>query len=308
MAEKRTSGAKSLILPFSLILAAIVIIIVFLGIFTIAKGPAIREKEFEFSVTYEYKGQEKTLDGTVKCTFSHIDYSLGENEIYWDYEVTYSGKENDETAYFIFDSEDESIYLNLNFDPEYLMGMPGYVLPEDGLSNIPYATYYDKKGENMEYTDTTILAEKGFVMKSWDYPEPIENSLKSYRMSTVDRSFALPMAIIAALALAGCIIFVKKDANAVQKPIDRISTIFNFIIGFAGIPFLTLVASLIDINGDASDPISQMIIFLPALTALTLAAAISLRRKGFSLAGMVLQFVGPALLVILMVADFAVYM
>lgn len=305
---KASSRIKGLILPFVCIIAAIVVIAVFISLFTVAKAPVIKEKEFNYSVSYEYNGEATKLTGTVKCKLSNIDYSFGEYEIFWDYDVTYLGKDSNDAVFFILDNEDESIYLTLNFDPAYLMGNPGYELPEDGLSNIPYATYYDKKVENMESTETALLAEKGFVMKGWDYPTPIENSLETCRMSTLDRSFAIPMAMIAVLALVACVIFVKKDANAVQKPIDRISKIFNFIVGFAGIPFLTLAASMIDINGDAKDPVSQIIIFLPTITALALAAAISLRRKGFSVAGMVLQFVGPALLVVLMMVDFVIYM
>lgn len=305
---KSSTKIKGLILPLACIIATVIAIAIFIGIFTVAKAPVVKEKEFNYSVSYEYNGEASELTGTVKCKFSHVDYSLGEYEIYWDCDVTYYDKDSNDAVFFILDNEDESIYLTLNFDPAYLMGNPGYELPEDGLSNIPYATYYDKKVENMESTETALLAEKGFVMKGWEYPTPIENSLETYRMSTIDRSFAIPMVIIAAFAILACVVFVKKDKNVVQKPIDRISKIFNFIIGFAGIPFLTLAASMIDINGDAKDPISQIIIFLPALTALTLAAAISLRRKGFSVAGMVLQFVGPALLVVLMMIDFVTYM
>ena len=45
----------------------------------------------------------------------------------------------------------------------------------------------------------------------------------------------------------------------------------------------------------------QMSMCVPALTAFTVAASVSLRRRGFTKSGFFLQFIGPVLFVLLFI-------
>ena len=70
--------------------------------------------------------------------------------------------------------------------------------------------------------------------------------------------------------------------------------IFNFIIGFTVIPFVTVLAIFIDIEGGGPELYYQTLYFIPAFLVLCTAASVALRRKGFSKGAFIMQFVGPA--------------
>ncbi len=92
------------------------------------------------------------------------------------------------------------------------------------------------------------------------------------------------------------IIFVKKEEGLRYKAIDKTSTVLSFIICFTVLPFVTLVASFIDINGGSPELHHQMLYFFPVAIVLCIAASVSLRRKGYGKASLISCLAGPAAL------------
>ena len=56
--------------------------------------PEVTKGEFPFSLTYEYKGETKTLSGVFECEYSGSTTIHGEHSRYWDEEIKYENPEN----------------------------------------------------------------------------------------------------------------------------------------------------------------------------------------------------------------------
>ena len=89
------------------------------------------------------------------------------------------------------------------------------------------------------------------------------------------------------------IVFVKKDKDVVYETLDKVGIILNFADGFIVLPLFSIAAWLIQAFPTGPDWVYQMYYFDPVIIALSLAASIALRRKGFSKLGFIIQFVGP---------------
>ena len=61
---------KKLLFPTIILVVAIMAIAVYSVCSSIAKKPTVTEGEFPFSITYEYKGETKTLSGVLECEYS----------------------------------------------------------------------------------------------------------------------------------------------------------------------------------------------------------------------------------------------
>lgn len=119
----KTKGLSS-----AMIFLAITMIIYLVAtlLFCYTTKPEVSEGEFPFSITYEYKGETKTLSGILTCQYSGSYTIQGEHHRYWDGEVTYDNPESVENP-FVVDQNDElqttlSIYENM--DSGYFMGDP----------------------------------------------------------------------------------------------------------------------------------------------------------------------------------------
>ena len=55
-------------------------------IFCYTTKPEVTTGEFPFSITYEYKGETKTLSGVLECEYSGSYTILNEHNRYWDYD------------------------------------------------------------------------------------------------------------------------------------------------------------------------------------------------------------------------------
>ena len=104
----------------------------------------------------------------------------------------------------------------------------------------------------------------------------------------------LPALLIALLALIITIIFVKKEKELKYKAIDIVSIVINFIISFTLIPFVSILAFFIDIEGGGPELYYQILYFIPALSVLCVAASVALRRKGYGAKSLIAELIGPA--------------
>ena len=81
-------------------------------LFCYTTKPEITNHEFPFSITYEYKGETKTLSGIFECEYSGSNTIHGEHRRYWEGESRYINPVNPENPHII--EENEEIVENEN--------------------------------------------------------------------------------------------------------------------------------------------------------------------------------------------------
>ena len=280
--------SKRLFLPTIILLVAVMAMGVSSVIMSIAKKPTVTEGEFPFSITYELDGETKTIQDVYAV---HYDGNAGYNDTKTRCYVGKIGNLGEGDVMYSLKKEGNTrIELATNLHAEYLMGDPEFDY-FDGGAFEPQIFYYDE--QEVEYCDEETLAAHGVKLVSFEYPTPIENSFVFSHISIFSNVVIWPTLLLAFLALLLIIIFVNKEKDFVRKPIDVVSTVFNFIIIFIAVPFITFFAWFLDISGDNNHIINQTLYFVPALTVLGVAASVALRRKGYSKSALVVKFTGP---------------
>ena len=145
--------------------------------------PKVKEGRFNFSVTYEIKGEEKTYSGVYVCKYDGAYKTLAGEGIDWEGYVE-NGEENGVMS--IQTNEDGIIYIDFYFVPEYFMGDPDAIL-FDVPAPALYMVYHDDDPDSASYeTDQEILATNyGVRLISYKYPDPIENAFEE-KLTFVD--------------------------------------------------------------------------------------------------------------------------
>ena len=285
-----------LFLPTIILVLAVVITAVSVIIAGISLKPVVTESEFPFSITYELDGETVTINDVYK-----VHYNDDEAYKYREYIGEIQDKKEDNTYYILKTEENGRIELWTQFYADYLMGDPEY----DYFDEEPFEPriyYYDE--HETEFRDEETLAEHGVKLISFEYPEPIKNSLRFSHIVMPEDGVTLPSIIIAFLAMIATLIFVKKDTDYLRKPINIITIVFNFIIGFIVFPFFTTFAGLLNALGDVGDVMNLIIYLLPALTILCITASIGLRRKLYGKSALAVQFISPAVFVIIIIISY----
>jgi hypothetical protein len=259
----------------------------------IALKPKVTEGEFPFSITYELDGETVTIKDVYKV---HYEKLGGYKSRVYSGEIGNRGEDN--TIYNLKKDDVGRVELWTHFHPDYLMGDSEYDYYDDEAFE-PKIYYYD--AQETESHDEETLAEHGVKLISFDYPEPIKNSLRFSHMVMPEAEVVLPSMIIAFLALIATLIFVKKDQDYVRKPINIVTIVFNFIIGLIVLPFFTVIAGLLNALGDVGDVMNLITYLLPALTILGLTASIGLRRKLYGKSALAVQFISAAVFAIIMI-------
>ena len=291
---------KKLFLPAIILAAAILVTAVYSVISSIAFKPTVTEGEFPFSITYQLDGETVTIDEVYKARYVRNDgYADTKSRVYAG-EIGNMGEGN--TVYTLKQDANSRIELWTRLYPDYLMGDPNYDYFNDEAF-APSIYYYDS--EEIEYHDEETLAEQGVKLISFTYPSPIENGFAFSHISYLSGSVVLPALLIALLALIATIIFVKKEKGLKYKAIDVISIILNCIIGSVYIGIVTVLALLIDIEGGGPELYYQAFYFIPALSMLCIMASVALRRKGYGVKSLIVQFAGPAVFAVYLIAVYA---
>ena len=65
------------------------------------------------------------------------------------------------------------------------------------------------------------------------------------------------------------------------------------------VPFLAIMAMLTDIIGSDGDFWQQIIYLVPTISLLSIAVSVTLRRRGYSKSGFIVQLIGPAIFIII---------
>ena len=288
---------KKLFLPTIILVVAIFVTLVFSIISCIAKKPVVTEGEFPFSITYELDGKTKTISDVYKVHYVRNDgYADTKSRVYAG-ELKSSGE--DDTLYTLKKDDNGRIELWTHFYADYLMGDSEYDYFDDEAFE-PRIYYYDL--EEIEYQDEETLLAQGVKLISFEYPTPIKNSFVFSHLSYFSGAIVLPVLLIALLTLIATIIFVRKEKELKYKAIDIVSVVFNFIIAFILIPFVTVLALFIDMEGGGPELYYQVLYFIPAFSILCITASVALRRKGYGVMSLIAEFIGPVIFVVYLIA------
>lgn len=285
--------SKRLFLPTIILIAALVMTMVSVLIAGIALKPEITESEFPFSITYELDGETITINDVYKVQYEKLG---GYKTRMYSGEIGNRGKDN--TIYVLKKNDSGRVELWTHFYADYLMGDPEYDYFDDEAFE-PRIYYYDVN--ETEFHDEETLLKHGVKLVSFEYPEPIENSLSFSHFVFPESEVSFPSIIIAFLAWLATLIFVKKDKEYIRKPINIVTIVFNFIIGLVVLPFFTIFAGLLSALGDIGDFMNLVLYLLPALTILSITASIGLRRKLYAKSALIIQFIAPSVFAVILI-------
>jgi hypothetical protein len=251
----------------------------------IMKEPVITEHDFNYAATYRLNGETKTLEGVYRVRY--VSTSEG-NDRY--YEGFYPAEPEAGVPEYHTIAEKDGLKLQVVFifSQDYLMG--------DGDRDTitePYLAAYDTMG--VEYTDMETLEVFEAELLSWEEPQPIENTFVFSGFSHLYTGSMLAMLAVGLLVIVACMIFVKRDKTIPYKLLDKLSIALNCVVCFAAIPIITFITTLLQITMSGDDLMYQIFLCIPALTAFAVAASVSLRRKGFTKTGFIVQLIGPVL-------------
>lgn len=280
-----------------IILAVSLILCIIASMLTgILKAPVITEHNFPYSVTYTLNGETQTLDGIYRCRFISTGEGTDPLERYYEGTHLKITSEYHTAAYTIAQKDGLELCIITCFNDRYLMGDTKGV-PEATFTYDPYLAVMDEEG--MEYEDAEMLSNFDAQLISWELPEPVENAFKFVGFSHLHDSSMFAMLIVGILSIIACMVFVKRDKTIPRKALDKLSIVLNVIVVFVIIPFSTAVIWLTQITVRGDEFFYQLLLCVPAFTAFTVAASISLRRKGFTKAGLFVQLVTPAIIAML---------
>ena len=147
------------------------------GCTTLAKMmvPEVQEGKFNFTVTYEINGEEKTYSDVYVCKYegSYVSAFDDGGGIDW---VSYIESTKGMPDLAIQTNDEGVIYIGMNFYPEYFMREPGF----EDCENPDYTLYivYHSDDPDMVSIDSSLdfMEQYGIRVISLSYDSPIENS------------------------------------------------------------------------------------------------------------------------------------
>lgn len=292
--------SKSIKIPAIIIAIGFVVAIAACFLTCITQKPTITEYDFNYSATYKLNGETKTLEGVYRCLFESTGEGTEPLERYYEGFYPSNPSESNPPSHVIARQGDLELHIEFIFTADYLMGDSDDE-EYDAVTAEPYLVAYDKEG--IAYEDLETIESFNAELISWETPKPIDNSFVFAGFSGLHDESMMAMLLVGILVIIACIIFVKRDKSILYKALDKFSVVLNFIIALVAMPFITLVVWLMQLYVSGDEFIYQADLCVPAITAFTIAASIALRRRGFRKAGFFIQFVGPALFVLLIILE-----
>ena len=262
-----------------------------------AQKPRVKQQEFPFSITYSYQGKTETISGVYASEYDlGAKYMEDEPTAWYGYILDHNRLEAD--FYRIAEQDGKHFSINLNMEPGYLMGDPRYA---DCVCK-PTAVCHISDGEDsISVTDPVELAQLGFSIVSWSYPDPIDNSFSFGGIYLSSEATMLTAAMAVAVLLA-CMILIRKEPEVTYGWLDKVSIAVNVLVAIIAFPFILIASCLSEILSDVS--LLQQILYLtPAITVLGIAASVTLRRMGQKRISFWLPFTGPVLFGLLILLD-----
>ena len=138
--------------------------------------PEIKEGRFDFSVTCEVNGEEKTFSGVYVCKYDGAYKTLAGEGVEWEGYVE-NGEKNGVIP--VQTNDDGVIYIDLYFVPEYFMDDPDAICYEVPAPSLYMVYHYDDPDEVSYETDEEIIATRyGVKLIGYKYADPIKNTFK----------------------------------------------------------------------------------------------------------------------------------
>ena len=138
--------------------------------------PEIKEGRFDFTVTYEINGEEKTYSGVYVCKYEGAYKTLAGEGVDWEGYI----ENNDNNGVIpIQTNEDGVIFIDLYFVPEYFMGDPDAIC-YDVPAPVLYIVYHSDNPDESTYENDPEILEANYGVKliSYKYADPIENTFE----------------------------------------------------------------------------------------------------------------------------------
>lgn len=262
-----------------------------LGCYSLQK-PAVQQQEFPFTITYSYQGKTETISDVYVAEYTRVAKYIGDEPLAW-YGYVKDKDRLESDFYRIGESDGQAFSINLNIDPGYVMGDPRYA----DAKNQPTGICQSFDGTNdIEISDPAQLEQMGLIILSWEYPKPIENSF-SFGGISLSSQATLLTAAIAVAALLACMVLIKKERRSAYGGLNKVSIVLNYLVIIFAFPFVFITSALSEIVADAS-ALQQVLYLAPALTALGVAASVTLRRMEHKKLSFWIQFAGPAVFVV----------
>lgn len=247
--------------------------------------PAVQKQEFPFTITYTYRGQQQTISEVYVAEYSPFAKYLGDRPLGWfGYRLDQDRLESDFIR--IAQSDTHAFSIDLNLEPGWLMGdLADADCAPSGLAI--------RLEDGTRITDPEALEQLGFRLEGWTYPQPIENRF-SFGGFSLSSEAVLYTSAIAIASLVLCLIFVKKDRQQMGGALNKIGIALELLVIAVAFPFMLILSTLSEILGDTS-ALQQLLYLTPAMTVTGVGASVVLRRRGYTLPGLLMLLIGPVL-------------
>ena len=247
--------------------------------------PAVQKQEFPFTITYTYRGQQQTISEVYVAEYSPFAKYLGDRPLGWfGYRLDQDRLESDFIR--IAQSDTHAFSIDLNLEPGWLMGdLADADCAPSGLAI--------RLEDGTRITDPEALEQLGFRLEGWTYPQPIENRF-SFGGFSLSSEAVLYTSAIAIVSLVLCLIFVKKDRQQMGGTLNKIGIALELLVIAVAFPFMLILSTLSEILGDTS-ALQQLLYLTPAMTVTGVGASVVLRRRGYTLPGLLMLLIGPVL-------------
>ena len=293
---------KSLKLPIIIIAIGIIIAIVAYLLLSMQKTPTVAKQDFDFSITYKIDGETKTINGVYSSRFTGFGAN-GVDPLCRYYEGTYKveGETDGDRCFTIAEKDGYELYIVALLNDYYLMGdeeNESY----DSYTEGPTLEAKDKDGNQYDETEMPDVFDAEIV--SFKYPEPIENTFYFTGFAGLYAVSTGAMLLIGILTLILCMIFVRKGDGVEYRVLDKLGIALNFIAVLFVLPIIYIAAVFVQAYKIGPDWLYQAYLCIPQIIPFSIAASLSLRRKGFRKSGFFIQFLAPAVEVIFTVLEY----
>ena len=293
---------KSLKLPIIIIAIGIIIAIVAYLLLSMQKTPTVAKQDFDFSITYKIDSETKTINGVYSSRFTGFGAN-GVDPLCRYYEGTYKveGETDGDRCFTIAEKDGYELYIVALLNDYYLMGdeeNESY----DSYTEGPTLEAKDKDGNQYDETEMPDVFDAEIV--SFKYPKPIKNTFYFTGFAGLYAVSTGAMILIGILTLILCMIFVRKGDGVEYRVLDKLGIALNFIAVLFVLPIIYIAAVFVQAYKIGPDWLYQAYLCIPQIIPFSIAASLSLRRKGFRKIGFFIQFLAPAVEVIFTVLEY----
>ena len=294
--------SKGLKLPVIIIAIGIIIAIAAGLLVSMQKMPTVTKQDFDFSITYKLDDETKTINGVYGARFTGFG-SNGVNPLDRYYEGTYKvdGETDGDRCFTIAEKDGYKLYIVALLNDAYLMGDMENDSYESG-NEAPSLEAEDK--EYNQYDETNLPDVFDAEIGSFEYPEPVENTFRFSGFSGLHAVSTGVMILVGILTLILCMIFVKKGEGVEYRILDKFGIALNFAAMLFVLPIIYIAAVFVQAYKVGPDWLYQAYLCIPQIIPFSIAASVSLRRKGFRKIGFFMQFLPIVIEVLLAVLEY----